>query len=132
MNSGRRFAVALAAGFVLAGSASWAQQTGVTRTDLQRHDLSVPGRETLQARVDFAPGAAAARHSHPGDEVIYVLAGTLEYQIDGSAPVTVSAGQVFFVPAGEIHRARNVGDGVASELATYIVEKGKPLITPAS
>jgi quercetin dioxygenase-like cupin family protein len=112
-------------------SASPAQQVGISRTDLQRHDLGIPGREAIQVRVDFAPGASAARHSHPGEEIIYVLAGALEYRIDGAPPMTVRAGQVFFVPAGVIHQAKNVGDGTASELATYIVEKGKPLVTPA-
>ncbi len=131
MKTVRIAAAALMAGCALAAQASQAQQTGLTRTDLQRHDLSTPGHETIQARVDFAPGAVAARHSHPGEEIIYVLKGALEYRIDGHAPVTVKAGQVFFVPAGAIHGARNVGAGVASELATYVVEKGKPLITPA-
>ena len=131
MKTVRIAAAALMAGCALAAPASQAQQTGLTRTDLQRHDLSTPGHETIQARVDFAPGAVAARHSHPGEEIIYVLKGALEYRIDGHAPVTVKAGQVFFVPAGAIHGARNVGAGVASELATYVVEKGKPLITPA-
>ena len=124
-------AAALLIGGSLAAAASPAQQPGLTRTDLQRHDLSIPGHEAIQARVDFPPGAVAARHSHPGEEIIYVLKGALEYRIDGEAPVTVSAGQVFFIPAGAIHGAKNVGDGPASELATYVVEKGRPLITPA-
>jgi quercetin dioxygenase-like cupin family protein len=82
-------------------------------------------------RVDFAPGALAARHSHHGEEIIYVLTGALQYQIDGSAPAMVNAGQVFFVPAGAIHQAKNIGSTMASELATYVVQKGQPLITPA-
>ncbi|HEV2652480.1 MAG TPA: cupin domain-containing protein [Rhizomicrobium sp.] len=122
---------ALTVGTILAPPASWAQQNGLTRTDLQRHDLSVPGYETVQVRVDFAPGALAARHSHHGEEIIYVLTGALQYQIDGSPPVMVKAGEVFFVPAGAIHQAKNVGSTTASELATYVVEKGQPLITPA-
>ena len=101
---------------------------GITRTDLQRHDLSVPGREAVQVRVDFAPGAVAARHTHPGEEIIYVLEGTLEYDIAGKV-ARVKAGDVLFVPAGTVHSARNVGSGKGSELATYVVEKGKPLVT---
>jgi len=108
-----------------------AQQSDVTRVDLQRHDLSSAGREAIQVRVDFAVGAAADRHRHPGEEIIYVLAGKLEYQLADAAPTTLKAGDVLFVPAGVVHRARNVGDGPASELATYIVEKGKPLVTRA-
>jgi quercetin dioxygenase-like cupin family protein len=101
--------------------------TGVRRTDLQRHDLSIPGREVVQVRVDFGPGVVAPRHKHPGEEIIYVLEGTLEYQVEGKPPVTLKAGGVLFIPAGTIHGAKNVGSGNASELATYVVEKGKPL-----
>jgi quercetin dioxygenase-like cupin family protein len=99
---------------------------GTTRTDLQRHDLSIPGREVLQARVDFAPGASFPRHTHPGEEVIYVLQGTLEYEVAGKL-VTLQAGDVLFVPYGVVHAARNVGSDPAVELATYVLEKGKPL-----
>ena len=105
-----------------------AQQAGTKRTDLQRHDLSAPGREVIQVRVDFDPGYASPRHTHPGEEIIYVLEGTLEYEIDGK-PVRVKPGDVLFVPAGTPHLARNVGSSNGAELATYIVEKGKPLIT---
>lgn len=107
------------------------QQTGIKRTDLQRHDLSVPGREVVQVRVDFDQGAAFGKHSHPGEEIVNVLEGTLEYEIEGKPSVTLRAGEVLFIPAGTIHAAKNVGRGNASELATYIVEKGKPLITLA-
>ena len=100
---------------------------GSTRTDLQRHDLSIAGREVLQARVDFAPGAAFPAHKHPGEEIIYVIEGTLEYQVEGKPPVALKAGDVLFVPAETAHSARNVGKDKGSELATYILEKGKPL-----
>src|SRR3982075_2712900 len=120
---------ALVAGAVLAPLGAQAQQSGVTRTDLQRHDLSAPGREAIQVRVDLAPGVAFGKHTHPGEEIIYVLEGSLEYQIEGKPPITLKAGDVLFIPAGTIHAARNVGSGTGSELATYIVEKGKPLLT---
>ncbi len=106
-----------------------AQQTGTKRTDLQQHDLSVPGREVVQTIVELAPGTTAPRHTHPGEEIIYVLEGTWEYTVDGKPPVTLKAGDVLFIPAGTIHSARNVGSGNGAELATYVVEKGKPLIT---
>jgi quercetin dioxygenase-like cupin family protein len=106
-----------------------AQQTGTKRTDLQRHDLSAPGREVVQVRVDFDPGYVAPKHTHPGEEIVYVLEGTLEYQIEGKPPVTVKPGDVLFVPAGTIHAVKNVGSGNGAELATYVVEKVKPLIT---
>ena len=106
-----------------------AQQAGIKRTDLQRHDLGVPGREVIQARVDIAPGVTAAKHTHPGEEIIYVLEGIFEYQVGDKPPVTLKAGDVLFVPAGTAHTAKNIGSSNASELATYTVEKGKPLIT---
>ncbi len=108
-----------------------AQQPGITRTDLQRHDLSVPGREVVQVRVDFAPGAAFPRHSHPGEEIVYAIEGTMEYQLGDNPPATLKAGEVLFIPAGAIHAVKNTGKGNAAELATYIVEKGKPLLVLA-
>jgi quercetin dioxygenase-like cupin family protein len=118
----------LAAATALAPHAGQAQQAGVHRTDLQRHDLSIPGWEAIQARVDIDPGMTAPNHRHPGEEIIYVLAGSMEYQLQGKPPVTLKAGDVLFVPAGVIHSAKNVGHDNASELATYVVEKGKPLV----
>jgi quercetin dioxygenase-like cupin family protein len=108
-----------------------AQQAGTKRIDLQRHDLGVPGREVIQVRVELAPGAVAPKHSHPGEEIIYVLEGTFEYEVEGKPPVTLTAGGVLFIPAGTNHSAKNVGSGTAAELATYIVEKGKPLVVLA-
>ena len=106
-----------------------AQPVGARRIDLQRHDLSVTGREVLQTIVELAPGTTAPRHTHPGEEIIDVLEGTWEYTVEGKPPVILKAGDVLFIPAGTIHSARNVGVGRAAELATYIVEKWKPLIT---
>ena len=122
---------ALIATSTLSLSAAQAQPAGIMRTDLQRHDLSVDGHEAVQVRVDIAPGVAFPNHSHPGEEIIYVLAGSLEYDVAGKAPATLKAGDVLFIPAGTVHSAKNVGNVPASELATYIVEKGKPLLTLA-
>lgn len=105
-----------------------AAQTGIKRTDLQKHDLSIPGRETVQAKIDFEPHTAFGKHSHPGEEVIYVLEGSLEYQINEEQPITLKAGDVLFIPAGVLHSAKNSSNAKASELATYIVEKGKPIL----
>lgn len=85
------------------------QIPGLTRTELQQHDLSAPGREVIQNRVDIDPDAPAIRHNHPGEEIIYVLEGALE----------------------TVHAVANVGGSTAVELATYVVEKGKPLLVPA-
>ena len=119
---------ALIAGSALALNAAHAQTPGVKRTDLQRHDLSVAGREAIQVRVDLAPGVAFGKHTHPGEEIIYVLEGTFEYEVEGKPPVTLEAGDVLFVPARTIHAAKNVGSGNGAEIATYVVEKGKPLV----
>ena len=100
---------------------------GTSRIDLQRHDLSIAGREVWQLRVSFEPGASFPRHRHPGEEIIYVLQGAIEYDVEGQSPVTLKAGDVLFVPNGVIHAARNAGTTVAAELGTYVVEKGKPL-----
>ena len=123
--------LALAAFVVASGVAlhAAAQLSGVTRADLQQHDLSVPGREVVQVRVGFAPGVVAPKHSHPGEEIVYVLEGVLEYRLDGRPAATLKAGDVLFIPAGTPHEVTNVGNGNAIELATYIVEKGKPLVT---
>ena len=118
----------------LALSAAQSQQEGVKRTDVLRQDLSVPGREVIQVRVDLAPGVAFPLHSHPGEEIAYVLEGLLEYELEGRPPVTLKAGEALFIPAGAKHSAKNVGTTNAAELATYLVDKGKPLValSPAS
>lgn len=121
----------LVAASVLALHSASAQQQGVKRTELQRNDLSVPGREVLQVRVDLDPGVTFPMHSHPGEEIIYVLEGVWEYQVEGKGAMTLKAGDVLFIPAGVKHGAKNVGSGKGSELATYIVEKGKPLVVLA-
>jgi quercetin dioxygenase-like cupin family protein len=107
------------------------QIPGLSRIDLQRHDLSAPRREVIQNRVEIDPDAPAIRHWHPGEEIIYVLEGTLEYEIDGDQPKRVDAGRDADVPAERVHAMRNVGDGHAAELATYVVEKNKPLLNLA-
>jgi quercetin dioxygenase-like cupin family protein len=108
-----------------------AQQAGFKRTVLQQVDLSVPGREAVTAVAELQPGAAAGRHSHPGEEVGYVIEGTVLIERDGMPPLTAKAGEAFLIPSGKIHNATNKGSGVARILATYIVEKGKPVATPA-
>ncbi len=110
-----------------AGPPASPQTPGITRADLQQHDLSIAGWATVQTRVDFAPGAIAPRHVHSGDEIVYVLKGKLEYRLDGLPRATLSAGDVLFIPKGKPHSAENVGLESASELATYVVEKDKPL-----
>ena len=87
---------------------------GLWRTSLQRYDLSVPGREIIQSRVDIEPDSPPIRHTHPGEEIIYVLEGPLEYQIDGQPTKVYNAGEALTVPAGVIHAVRNAGTGTGT------------------
>ena len=107
-----------------------AQQPGFTRTVLQDQDLTANGRHAVVARAEFVPGGAAGKHTHPGEELGYVVEGTLQLLVEGRPPVTLKKGEVFFVPAGAVHDGKNVGKGKAVVLATYVVEKGKPVATP--
>jgi quercetin dioxygenase-like cupin family protein len=115
--------------FVMSSTAQ--QAPGINRIDLQQHDLSVPGREVIQNRVEITPEAPPFKHFHYGEEIIYVLEGELEYQIEGEPSRTVKAGEALMVPAKAVHAVKNVGGGPGAELATFVVEKGKPLITLA-
>jgi quercetin dioxygenase-like cupin family protein len=108
-----------------------AQQPGFSRTVIQRGDLSTPGREVISALAEFQPGATVGPHTHPGEEAGYLLEGTLVFEQVGKPTVTLKAGETFFVPAGTVHNATNKGSGRTRVLATYIVEKGKPLATAA-
>ena len=121
-------AALLAVASSVAPDAVQAQQlAGTTRKELSHHDLSMPGWEEYQLRVDIEPGKTAPNHRHPGEEIIYVVEGTLEYRLEGQPPVTLKAGDVLFVPSGVIHSAKNVGQTNAAEIGTYVVPKGKPL-----
>jgi quercetin dioxygenase-like cupin family protein len=123
----------LIVGIALAATAGTllAQASGLTRTVVGRADVSVPGREAVVARVEVAPGAKAGRHTHPGDEISYVMEGEATLLIDGQAPRQVKAGESFVIPAGVIHDAHNNTAAPVRLVGVYVVEKGKPLATPA-
>jgi quercetin dioxygenase-like cupin family protein len=118
---------------LLAGAAGTllAQAPGIRRTVIKKADVSVPGREAVVARVELDAGATAGRHTHPGDEISYVLEGEGELRIDGEDPRRVKAGESFVIPAGTVHDALNVGSGTLKLVGVYVVEKGKPLATAA-
>jgi quercetin dioxygenase-like cupin family protein len=120
---------------VLASLGAQAQQptaqTGFKRTPVQQGDLSLPGREGVQAIAEIVPGAESGRHTHPGEEFGYVLEGVLTLEIEGKPAAMKKAGEGFIIPAGTIHNAKNTGKSPTKVLATYIVEKGKPVATPA-
>jgi len=109
-------------------SATVPEVPGVKRIDVQEHDLSVPGRVVIQNRVELSPEAPAPRHKHPGEEITYVLEGSVENSIDGQAPATYNAGDAWMVPPETVHSVRNVGGGGAALLSTWVVEKGKPFL----
>lgn len=129
-----RTATVIVATFVALGAlvVVSAQQAGFKRTVLQQADLSTPGREVVTAIAEFQNGATSGRHTHPGEEAGYILEGSIVVEQDGKPPVTLGAGKTFFIPAGTIHHATNRGGSAARVLATYIVEKGKPVATPAA
>ena len=116
--------------FVLAGIVA-AQQPAFKRTVLQQADISVPGREVVSAVAEFEPRATPGMHTHFGEEIGYVIEGTFLVEQAGRPSVTLQAGGSFLIPAGTVHNATNTGAGKARILATYVVEKGKPLATPA-
>ena len=123
--------IAGAAALALAAGALYGQASGLTRVMVGRADVSVPGREAVVARVEVAPGARAGRHTHPGDEISYVLEGESELLVDGQPPRIVKAGESFVIPAGVVHDAHNAGSVPVKLVGVYVVEKGKPLASPA-
>ena len=124
-----KLVVSVAVLIALALTAVGAQQPAFKRTVLQQVPISVPGREAVTAKAELPAGVSAGRHTHPGEEVGYVLEGTVSLEIEGVAK-TLKAGDAFLIPSGKPHNATNVGAGQATIIATYIVEKGKPLATP--
>jgi quercetin dioxygenase-like cupin family protein len=120
--------IALSLGIV---GALYAQQPGFTRKMLQDQNLGMSERHAVQVVAEFVPGGVAGKHTHPGEELGYVMEGTLELEVAGQPPRTIKAGETFFIPGGVVHDGKNVGSGPAKVLATYIVEKGKPVASPA-
>ncbi len=109
-----------------------AQQAGFKRTVLQQSKMSVPGRDAVIALVEFQPGATVGRHTHPGEEIGYILEGTILLEQEGKPAVTLGAGKTFFIPAGTVHNATNNTSSPARVLANYIVDPAKPLAAPVS
>lgn len=126
----RQMAVGTIVGVMLAAAAALAQAQGFKRTEVQRGDLSVGGREAVQAVAEISPSAQSGKHTHPGEEIAYVLEGTVRIEIEGLPPKMLKTGEGLIVPAGKVHNAVNTGSGVAKVLGTYIIEKGKPVATP--
>jgi quercetin dioxygenase-like cupin family protein len=130
----RRLKATIVTALVLSGMLAGisAQQAGFKRTVVQQSKLSVPGREAVTAVAEFQPGATVGRHTHPGEEIGYILEGMIVLEQEGQQPVALGPGQAFFIPAGMVHNATNKTSKSARVLANYIVEPGKPLATPVA
>jgi len=132
MHIARKTSIAIVgASLLIASGALFAQASGLTRTVVGKADVSVPGREAVVAKVEIAPGGQAGRHTHPGDEISYVAEGELQLSVDGQPPRVVKAGESFVIPAGTVHDASNTASTPARLIGVYVVEKGKPLASPA-
>lgn len=99
------------------------------RTELQHSPSSIPGREIVQVLTEIPAGVQSGWHTHPGEEVGYILAGTVQMMIDGQPTLTLCAGDSFLMPPHTPHNALDVGHGTGMMLSTYIVEIGQPLAT---
>jgi quercetin dioxygenase-like cupin family protein len=113
---------------LLAAAAAPAQ---VKRTPVLTADVTAPGHEAVVVRAELDAGASAPRHTHPGDEISYMLEGEAELLLDGEPPRLLKAGEAFVIPAGKVHAARNPGSVPMRFVGVYVVEKGKPLAVPA-
>ncbi|MEO8255778.1 MAG: cupin domain-containing protein [Acidobacteriota bacterium] len=130
MKSSTVIALTLTIAAIAAGLS--AQQAGFKRTVLQQSPLSVPGREAVTALAEFQAGATVGQHTHPGEEIGYILEGTIVLEQEGKPAVTLGPGKTFFIPSGTVHNATNKTSSVARVLANYIVEPGKPVATPVA
>ena len=132
MKVGKRAKTGMVVVLALAAGIAIAQAPGVTRTILQRGDVPQEGaREVVLGSAEIAGGGSTGRHSHHGPETGYVLEGMTLLEIDGEPPKVLKAGDSYYIPAGKVHNAKSVG-GTARVVATYVVEKGKPLTVPAA
>lgn len=102
-----------------------------SRKILQDQDLSAAGRHGVIALIEVAQGGASGKHTHPGEELGFVMEGTFLLEIDGQPTRTLHAGDSFVIPAGVVHAGKNAGATPAKVLSSYFVEKGQPLATPA-
>jgi quercetin dioxygenase-like cupin family protein len=118
--------------FALLVGLSFAQASGLTRVLVTKADVSVPNREAVVARVEVAPGATAGWHTHPGDEISYVMEGEATLLVAGQAPRKLVAGEAFVVPGGVVHNAVNHGTVPTKLVGVYVVEKGQPMASPAA
>jgi quercetin dioxygenase-like cupin family protein len=99
------------------------------RTEVQRASSSVPGREIVQVLTEIPVGVESGWHTHPGEEVGYILVGTVQMSIRDADTLILHAGDGFLIPPRTPHNARDLGPGTGRMLSTYLVEIGQPLAT---
>lgn len=130
MKNPARLATAFCLAALLGATVTVAQAPGIKRTLLQKTDVG-QGMEAILGLAEIAPGQSTGRHTHFGVETGYVIEGNGTLEIEGQAPIMLKPGDSYTIPAGKVHDAKALGPGASKVLATYIVEKGKPLATPA-
>ena len=108
-----------------------AQEPTLQRKILLTHDLAIPGYQTVMGTVEILAGGREGRHTHPGAVVVYIQEGVLTFDYEGNPTMTYKAGDSFFIEAGKIHEGINKGASPVKAVATFVVEKGKPLTSPA-
>jgi quercetin dioxygenase-like cupin family protein len=118
------------AGLLAASGANAQATSGVKRTEVTRADVSTPNHEAVVVRAELGAGGQAGRHTHPGDEISYVVDGEGELLVDGEPARRLKPGEAFVVRAGKVHDLRNSSKTPVHLLGVYVVEKGKPLATP--
>lgn len=133
MSAASRAVTVFALGVSLSSTAmaqSPAEIPPIKRVPLQRFEVPATSYETVIGIAEIAPNVAIGRHTHPGPESGYLMAGSFELLIDGQAPRLLKAGDSYQVPPGAVHDAKAGLEG-AKVIATYVVQKGQPLATPA-
>ena len=128
-------AVCLAVSVVAAVSAvsvaAPAPGPNVERKMLLQQDLSIPNYSTALVEVTIPAGGREGRHTHPGSAVVYVQQGALTLAMEGVPDKTYQVGESVFIPTGKIHEGINNGSATMKAIASFVVEKGKPLASPA-
>lgn len=108
-----------------------AQQPAVERKVLLQQDVSIPGYQNVLVAVTIPVGGREGRHTHPGTAIVHVLEGTLTLDHDGRQTAAYKAGETFYVDAGKVHEGINRGNAPVRAIASFVIEKGKPLTTQA-
>ena|SRR5947209_1054879 len=104
----------------------------LTRTEIQRERFSVPGREIVQVRTEIPSGVSSGWHTHPGEEIGYIVAGNVQMEIRDQPTLLLHAGDGFCIPPGTPHNALDLGPDTGIMLSTYLVDPGQPLSSVAA